>query len=187
MTSTDPGDTPAPGDSGGRLHRWLADVRADDARLARRREQWLLRQQEESASFVGALVDLADAATEVVVETSARRHTGRLTGVGLDMLVIRDDSRWALVPMSSVLAVRTVGRTRATTGDRSSPLDTTFGEVLLELVAERDRVMVTLLSGERLTGRLTSVGTDVTTLLLDGDTEATATIRLSGVNDIIVG
>ncbi|MDG2113939.1 MAG: hypothetical protein P8N02_15155 [Actinomycetota bacterium] len=172
--------------SDGHLDRWLADARADDARLARRREQWLLAQQEEAASFMGALVDLADVATDVVAETTTRRHSGRLRGVGLDMALLRDDTRWIIVPLSSLLAVRTVSRHRPTTGDRSNALNATFGEVLLELVAERDRVIVTLTSGERLTGRLTAVGTDVATLLLDGDSSSTAIVQLAAISDVII-
>ena len=168
------------------LERWLAEVRADDERLRRRREQWLLVEQQESATLVGALTDLADAGAVVVAETGGGRHTGVIVGVGLDVVFLRDQKRWVLVPLSNLLAVRAVERVRPTTGDRPAPLDTTFAEALLELLAERNRVVATLTSGERLSGRLVSVGEDAVTIELDGERRATAVARLTGVADVVV-
>ncbi len=171
------------------LIRWLADVRADHERLARRREQWLRRVDEENSTFVGHLVDLADRQLGVVLDTFARRISGRIHGVGIDIAVVSDSGRWLLVPLASLQAVRSPEP--ATTGDRTAPLDTTFGEALLELVAERSRVSVTLVCGERIAGRLIAVGSDVATVSSDaaaGDPIAAAhsAIRLTAINDVLV-
>jgi len=175
--------------SDGELTRWLADVRSDHERLARRREQWLRRIDEENATFVGHLVDIADRQIDVVLETVARRITGRLRGVGIDVAVIADGSRSLVVPLASLHAVRTAEGT--TTGDRTAPLDTTFGEALLELAAERVRVTVTLVSGDQIAGRLTAVGGDVATIATDavgGDPSVAGhvAVRLTAINDVLV-
>lgn len=168
------------------MERWLADVRADEARLARRREEWLLAQQQESATFSGHLVDLADQHIDVAIDTAARRLTGAIAGVGLDLIVLRDHGRWSLVPLHAIDATRYVGASTPATGERRAPLDTTLGEALLELANERIRASFTLRSGDRLAGIVEAVGIDVVSVRVDSQPSTVAVLRMEAINDVVV-
>ena len=177
-------DKPAPS---GTLDRWLADVRADSARLDRRRQQWILQQQEESATFVGHLATLAERAAKVIIQTGTARHAATLVATGRDVLILRDRARWIFVPIGAALTVRAVGDPRPVTDAASPRLDITLAESLLELTAERERVVITLQSGERLAGRVTSVGSDVATVLsTDGEAAEQVAVQLKAVDSVVV-
>jgi hypothetical protein len=177
------GDPAGPDPAENPLARWLAEARSDVERSARHRAAWLSQRDQEAASFVGTLVDLADAGIDVTLETVARRVGGRLTGVGVDVVVLRDGPRWVAVPLGSLEAVRHAGSPRST-GDRQAPDDATLLDLLDALAAEQERVGITSRSGNRVVGRILSAGADVVTVAADGEARPTVVVAIDAINDV---
>jgi hypothetical protein len=175
------------GDLVSRLDRWIADTRGDDAAAARARERWLLTQAEESATFVGVLLDLGEQQANVVIEgRGGRRHRGTIVAVAHDFCGLRTPSaREILLSYAGIASVRAERRSSAPTGDRAVELHTTLDEALAALAEGRPRVLVVTLAGsEGLAGELRSVGRDVLTIRLDGDPPAPAYVAISAVAEL---
>ena len=172
------------------LARWAADARADEAGRARARARWLRRQAEDEATFAGLLVDLAERGTPVVARTTVgRRHRGTVAGVAADFVLLRPDSGWwLLLPFDAVATVRPVERAgEAATGRRLPGLDLLLGEALEAMAGDRARVaIVTVGTGEPVSGELEAVGDDVITVRLDGPGRERVFVRLAAVAEIAV-
>ncbi len=151
----------------------LDEGRADEVVAARARERALARMAEEGAQLAGTLVDLAERASTVVVRTeSGRSHHGVLVEVGSDYCRLRADSGAApLLHLSAIVSVRPQrgGHQPTATSNRSPATDQRLVEVLGRLTEDRPRVMLVVRGGEVLAGWLRSVGSDVVTLGLDGE------------------
>jgi hypothetical protein len=172
---------------GSSLDRWLSDLRSDDARIARQRERWLDRQNTESATMLGVLVDLVESHATVVLETAGgRRLSGNLRAVGLDFCALVEHGRWNLVPLAAVTLAKATSARRSAAGDRSAPLDSSLAEALLEVLEDRARLGVNVASGTHLGGTIVSVGQDLITLRLDGD-QGHAHIPLASIDAITLG
>jgi hypothetical protein len=168
-----------------RLDRWVAEVRAEDERSAREREAGLLRQQAEGSTFVGLLIGLCESDDEVVVTTTAGRHSGRVHTVGLDFVIIAVLARRVVVPYRHVLTVRggPEGSPPIAT-EATLPLDSTLGETLTALVEEQNMVAITLTSGEHLGGELQTVGQDFLTLGLEGERRRSVAISFAALAEL---
>jgi hypothetical protein len=158
-----------------RLDRWLADVRSDDAAAARARERCLRVAAEESATFAGVLVDLAERSTPVLVHARAgRRHRGMISAVGVDFCALHTaGGRDVLISSVGISSVRPEAGAPAPSGDRVLHLDLGLAEALAVIAADRPRVLlVTIADADGIAGELRSVGRDVATVRLDGGAHA---------------
>jgi hypothetical protein len=133
-----------------RLDRWVADARVDDAAQRRTRERWLRAVAEQEATMAGILLDLAErAATVSLTTTSGRRHRGAIDAIGADFVALRPASGGEiLAPLPAVAAVRALAEVDTTIGDRATTTELRLAEVLAELAAERERVLVITRSGD---------------------------------------
>jgi hypothetical protein len=173
------------------LGRFLADAAADDAARARSQERGLRQVAEEEATFAGLALDLAERGVGVIARTaSGRPHRGRIEAVGRDFLVVREGTRPSVF---LALAAMTVLRPEPAVGGgdfagaRPAPIDVGLAAALSRLAVERPRVQLTSVGDpEPLAGELRSVGADVATLQLDGDSRLVAHVRLAGVADVML-
>lgn len=137
--------------------------RATDAAEARRRRRSLIDQAGEEGTFAGVLIDLAERRAVVAVHTRAGRLLrGTVVAIGADYLGLvgaRHDTTW--VPMHAVTGVRPEPGTRATVGDRSDHVATSWQAVLVELAVARPDVALYTVGGDRIPGRLWSAGQDL--------------------------
>lgn len=147
----------------------LDEAKADAHAQARARERWLRRQAAESATFIGALLDLAESGTAVSVSTvGGRRHDGEVVGLGVDAVVLGDRGEHVVVRMPAITMVRPRPGSGAGVpgGDRPAALDLTFVELLARLVDDAPEVAASLVTGEVLAGTLLAVGVDVLSIRL---------------------
>jgi hypothetical protein len=174
-------------DFGARLERWVSETRSTDAAAARARARWLQVQAEESATFAGVLIDLAERATPVVIHTRAgRRHRGVIAVVAADCCALRTDGG-----VDVLLAYRGIGSVRpdstepGPTGDRAVHAEVGLAELLGIAHADRPRVLITTtVDDEGLAGELRSVGRDVVTVRLDGGSRASAYVPTGTIAEV---
>jgi hypothetical protein len=174
-------------DLAARLERWVADARTADAAAARARERWLRLQADESATFAGVLVDLAEQATPVLIQGRAgRRHRGAIAAVATDFCALRTSAeRDVLLAFTGIASVRPDSRGPGPIGDRVVRAEIGMAEMLSVLAADRPRVLiVTNADTEGLAGELRSVGRDVVTVRLDGDTRASAYVAIASIAEV---
>lgn len=168
----------------------LDEARADDAGTGRRRERSLRRQAEESATFAGTLLDLAERGVAVTVRTVAGRVShGVILAVATDFVVLRcRDRSDVCLRLAALVTVRpdTGLRQGPATGDRPAPLDLLLVEVLAGLAPDRARVGL-VVSGDVVSGELRAVGADVVTLRLEGGRPATCYLAAGSIDEVVVG
>jgi hypothetical protein len=174
-------------DLAARLERWVADARSADAAAARARERWLRLQADESATFAGVLVDLAERGTPVVINGRAgRRHRGSIAAVAADFCALRTaGGHDVLLAFSGIGSVRPDSREQGPVGDRIVHAQIGMAEMLSVLAADRPRVLiVTGTDAEGVAGELRSVGRDVVTVRLDGETRASAYVAIASIAEV---
>jgi hypothetical protein len=172
-----------------RLDRWLADARSTDAAAARARARWLRLQAEESATFAGVLVDLAERRTSVVVQGSGgRRHRGVVALVAADFCVVRTDmGRDVLIAYRGIGSVRPDVRSDLPVGDRTVRTELGLAEMLNIVAAERPRVLITTLADrEGVAGELRSVGRDLVAIRTDGDGRVPTYVPIAAIAEVTV-
>lgn len=179
------------------LDRWVAEARVDEAALRRARERWLLEVAEQEATLVGVLADLAERGGPLTLHgRSGRRHHGVLRMLGLDFVVVGLPSGTDVLMVTRfVTSVRTAPAVELAIGDERGPHEPASGhvatglrmhDVLTELAADRERVVMVTADGEMLTGQLRSVGHDVAVLRTDAEPRATAYVALAAVAEIVI-
>ena len=169
-----------------RLERWLATARADDAAAARARERWLRQIAEESSSFAGVLLDLAERATPVIVQSrGGRRHRGTITAVGVDFVALHTAQRAdLLIAHLGIASIRTDGVASGAIGDRRPTYALAMAEAGAALAGDRPRVLVhTSADDDGTSGELRSAGTDVLTIQLDGNAGA-AYVPIAAISEL---
>ena len=174
-------------DLAARLERWVADARSSDAAAARARERWLRLQADESATFAGVLIDLAERGTPVVIHgRGGRRHRGTIAAVAADFCALRTSGgRDVLLAYAGIGSVRPDSRSPGPSGDRVVQADLGMAEMLSVLAAERPRVLiVTTADAEGIAGELRSVGRDMVTVRLDGDPRAAAYVGITAIAEV---
>ncbi len=148
---------------GGDADRFLADLRADEAAHARRRERWLRRSLAEEASLAGIL-DGARGRTVTLELRGGDRVTGEIVGTGDDaVLVLRADGRSVWITRRSVAVVEAAG---PLPGQAPADEARRLVEVLADLAQEGTRVQVRLDGGGEVAGEVVAVGEVLT--LRDG-------------------
>ena len=180
----------------GRLERWAADARIDEAARRRARERWLEQQAREEAMLVGILADLAERGTVVSLQLRSggpRRGRGRLIGADFVALAPVGDaggrSGEVLVALHDVVAVATRPGEPVSVGDRSVRSRLTLTEVVIGLAGDRERALLVLTgSDDVVRGTLWSVGQDVVVVRLDGEAiPATMYVALDAISQLAIG
>ena len=159
------------------LDRWVADGRSAEAARRRSRERWLAQQAREEATLLGVFADLAERDASVTLHLrSGRPVAGRVRVVGHDFVAVATGERRGergsdlLVALGQVTAVRTRPGAATASGDRSLRSRLTLAEAVIRLVAERERVVLTLVGDHHVVrGTLWSVGQDVVVVRLDDE------------------
>lgn len=174
-------------DFGARLERWLSDARRTEAAAAKTRARWLRLAADQSATFAGVLVDLAERGAPVVVHSRGqRRHRGVIAAVGHDFCALRADAGGdVLVAFRGIGSVRPEPGLPDAGGDRLVLARVGLAEMLSIAAAERPRVLVvTTMGDEGIAGELRSVGRDVVTVRLDGPSRSSAYVPLDTVAEV---
>jgi hypothetical protein len=169
-----------------RLDRWVAAARTAEAAASRARERWLRQVADESATFAGVLLDLAERGAPVVVQgRGGRRHRGTVLAVGVDFAALRTEGGAdVLLAFSGIASVRPDDRLDTPSGDRVATFDLGLAEAIAAVGADRPRVLlVTAADGDGVAGELRSVGRDVVTLRLDGD-GSTAYVPMASIAEL---
>jgi hypothetical protein len=170
-----------------RLDRWLTEARGDEAAAARTRAHWLEQVAQESATFRGVLLDLAEHGGGVVVDAAGGRQRGRLRLVASDFCVLRTDR-----DVDVLLAYRAIGSVGpepgspvAPVGDRPAPGELGLAEAVAVVAADRPRVrIVTLPAAAALTGTLRAAGQDVITIVTDGPAAAPVYVPVAAIAEL---
>jgi hypothetical protein len=165
----------------------VADARSTEAAAARARERWLRLQADESATFAGVLIDLAERGTPVVIHGRAgRRHRGAIAAVASDFCTLRTSGgRDVLLTFAGIASVRPDSRSPGPIGDRALQAEIGIAEMLSLLAADRPRILiVTTADADGIAGELRSVGRDVVTVRLDGEPRAAAYVAISAIAEV---
>ena len=172
----------------GTLQRWAAEAQVSEAAAARARQRWLEQQAAESTTFAGVLADLAERERPVLVHTAAgRRHRGSIGAIGIDFVSLTTDlGTHVFVATTAITSVRSQPRERAAHSGRAVSLGLRFVDAIAAMAEDRPRVAVATTDETTLNGDLRSVGIDVVTLRVDGDTKANVYIPLASISDIAV-
>lgn len=177
----------SPGDPLAALTRWVAEGSADQAARSRARQRWLERQAEEEATLIGSIIDLAERGRAVTVTTAAGgRHTGAVVAVGSDFAIIREPRLGDIVIRHDAIALlRPALGDDTSTGDRPLDISLALADALVELSAERPRVLIAT-GGEELTGELRSAGYNVMTLQLHNSRRDTIHVAIDVIDHLVI-
>jgi hypothetical protein len=174
----------------GRLERWAADARVDEAARSRSRERWLRVQAEEEGTFAGVLVDLHEAGAPVIVHTRAGgRHRGVVRAVGADFVALDahgGPGGEVYVALAAVASVRGGPGGQRVVGDRRVEPTLRLLDVVVELAAERQHVRLVATAGEAVAGVVRSVGRDLVVVEGTGGEPAFAYVPLGALAEIVV-
>ena len=167
---------------------WLAELRRRGAVDERRRQRWLESALLESATTAELLAELAASADDVVLETSAGgRHTGVISLLGVDVVVISNAGRSTVVATSAVAAIRSTRRRQRRTGaDTPAAMDVTLLELLADRLEDRPDLVITVAGGQRITGRLASVGHDLVVVHPDTPDPQSVHVVATAVVDVVI-
>ncbi len=177
----------SPGDPLAALARWVAEGSADQAARSRARQRWLERQAEEEATLIGSIIDLAERGRAVTVTTTAgSRHTGAVVAVGSDFAIVREPRLGDIVIRHDAIALlRPSPGDNIPTGDRPLDINLALADALVELSAERPRVLIAT-GGEELTGELRSAGYNVMTLQLHNSRRDTIHVAIDVIDHLVI-
>lgn len=168
------------------LERWIAQGRVDEAARGRSRRGSLRAQAAASTTFVAVLSDLADRGRPALLQcATGARHRGRITALGADFVALSTDhGALVLVTHRAITAVRSEPGDPAMRSMRVPEPGLSIAEVLSELAEDRPRVSIATDGSPPVTGELVSVGVDVVTVRLDGETRAMVYVPLDAVCEV---
>jgi hypothetical protein len=152
------------------LDRFLDEARLAEAALARQQERWLRQVDEDDASLVGTLVDLAERGSTISIETEPGViHRGIVRLVGQDFCVVRSEREetWIAYEALAVIRPDTSEQHAPASGNRVAA-DIRLVDGLAMILADRPRLTLLARGSARLAGALVGVGRDVVSLRLDG-------------------
>jgi len=164
------------------LDRFLDDARVAESARARQQERWLRQVDEEDASLVGALIDLAERGTAVVVDATTGVHRGRLRLVASDFCILTNGREEVWITYRAIAIVRPEAsewRTPASGSRVAGALR--LVDALGTLVGERPKLTFVLEGARRVSGVLVGVGRDVVSVRLVGDAAAMAYVPVASV------
>jgi hypothetical protein len=168
------------------LDRFLDEARLAEAARARQQERWLRQVDEEGASLVGVLVDLAEGGGAVALETVVGVHRGCIHVVAHDFCILRSERGEVWVAYDSLSVVRpdVAARQAIASGNRVAA-DLQLVDGLAALLAERPRLTLLLEAGRRVTGTLVGVGLDVISVRLEGETAPVAYVPVASLRVVL--
>ena len=148
---------------------------------------------EQEATFLGALLDLAERGDLVMVRTTGERsHRGVVRAVGRDFIVLQEaGGPPAFVAVSAIASVRSLVASRRrgedVAGSRPPPVEASLASVLAGLAAARPQVHIGV-SGETaaLLGELRAVGRDVVTLRLESGERPAVLLPVPSIRDVVL-
>jgi hypothetical protein len=150
------------------LRRLIDESRVAEAHHDDERRRFATGLATESATFIGALVDLAATGESVSVRLrSGRLHVGVVALVGGDFAVVAGSAGQVWCRHRAIAAIRVGAGAPLASGARSG-LDLLFVDALALLVDDRPWLSLDLGSGEATSGELAAIGLDVITLRLEG-------------------
>jgi hypothetical protein len=163
--------------------RWSAGQRADDAARSRSRERSLREQAVSSATWSGALLDLAEARSAVTVSVGSARLSGTLEAVGADFCVLRAGRRPVLVRLARLVTVWPEARAprHPPAGSRFPSLELSMAAALSMLAEDRVPVTLRLTGDQFVSGDLVAVGEDIVTLREPEGARRSALVPLEAV------
>lgn len=169
------------------LAGWIAAAVADAAIDVRRHTAWLTRQAEESGTFTGALVDLAERGRPVVVATTdGRTVRGAPVAVGRDVVVLDVGTGRALLVRITAIAWARPQPGDATPGlGRVAAGDVTLAELVADVAPNRPWAVFHAGNAEPVAGELRVASTDVAELRLDG-AGGTVLVPLASVSSVLL-
>lgn len=182
------GDLLGPGGTGlaARLERWVAEARVAEAARLRARSRWLDEHGAQEATLLGVLHDLAERGAAVALRTTGGRTvTGEVEVIGADFTAIRGPTGVTLVPLGAVTSLRTAPGVPASHGGRGAGTELALVEVLHELAADRERVLV-VTGDDGVRGALRAAGRDVLVVRTDGDPPAPVYVPLAAVREVVL-
>jgi hypothetical protein len=146
------------------LTEMLDESTVDERSSNRSAQRWSRQVDEEEATWVGTLIDLAEQRKTVGLCTATgQNHRVIIDAVGPDVVVTsRADAAQLYIRLEVIEALTGAGR-RSATGTSTSE-GATFHELLFGICADRPTVSVTTRSGRVVHGTLIAVGSDVLTL-----------------------
>ena len=160
------------------LARWSAEGQVSDAVAQRRRARGLARQAAGEVDLAAVVTALGERGRPVLVGLiGGRRHRGRITLVGTDVVGLATGPGPVWLALGAVSWIRAVGEPITAGADASTAEPSpgagvrrvSLADELDELAGDRSRVAVVALgSDDALVGELTSVGRDVVTVRDDG-------------------
>jgi hypothetical protein len=172
----------------GRLERWVADARIDDAARQRSREHWLGEVAAQEATMAGLLAELAERGTPIALHTTSdRRHHGRVEVVGADFVVLRSGTRAEVLVALAAVGVVRPAPTGPTVGDQLVGTELRLADVMAELGADRERVLVVTRSGDAVAGELRSAGRDVVVIRTDTSEPKEAYVAMAAIAEVTIG
>jgi hypothetical protein len=170
------------------LTRWAAEGQVDEAARARSRERWLQKQAEEETTFVSVLADLAERDRAVLVQmANGRRHRGTVAVLGIDFVGVRTDTGVdVFVALDAIASVRSGPNDSAALSGRTVALRLLLSDAIVAMAEDRPRVTVATAADGVVNGDLRSVGQDVVTIRVDGDTRANIYVPMHAISEIAI-
>lgn len=161
---------------------WVAVAQVDDAVGERRRTGWLAQQAVEEGTLAGALVELAEQESAVVLSLAPEgQQQGRIFAVGPDAVVLTPSGGGTVVvPLRAIAAIRLNAGAPSLWGDRSPTPALSWHGLLSAWCGERPEVTV-IVPGGSVHGELVTVGIDVLTVLERGDRRVRTIVALDRV------
>ena len=147
--------------------RLLDDARHAQAVADRSQRRLLTEADDQDATFLGSLEEVAETGRIVVLETTVeRRVRGMITLLSGDHVVLEGEHGTAWVRLRAITVLRVDRNTvvRAGGGERARRADVPLSEALRDLVDGRAEVDVVFDGGTSVRGTALAVGRDVLTL-----------------------
>jgi hypothetical protein len=168
------------------LTRWAAEAQVDEAARARSRERWLQKQAEEETTFVSVVADLAERDRAVLIQmANGRRHRGIIAVLGVDFVGVRTDTGIdVFVALDAIASVRSGPNDPAALSGRTVALQLLLSDAIIAMAEDRPRVTVATAADGVINSDLRSVGQDVITIRVDGDTRANIYVPIHAISEI---
>ncbi len=140
----------------------------DRAVELRRRRHHLETQLREETTLTAVLLSASSRGTRIELSTTGPGIAGTLAALGEDHLVLESGSHTHVVALAAVTAVLVVSGPPSGAGAGKVRADTTFVEILTDLLATETEVHARWTPDGSCRGRVTSVGPDIVTITRPG-------------------
>lgn len=166
----------------------LGGASADRAFDERQSRRWQHQVDEESATWEGTLLDLAERGTQVALDTTrGGRVVGHLTGVGTDVVVLsRGNAPDLWLRRASIVSLSLLERTLVSSGSREAK-SVTLQALIFSAAAFRPAISM-VLTGQIavINGVLMSCGVDVCLVRTDSEVRRNIVVHLAAVDEVTV-